>query len=304
MATAEQEAGYASARDARPTNVEIDVALQELSAAARAQLSQDPGGWDATRLYLYVAGHGFAPQGGEGALLLANAEDGALSRNIELPEYRRWCSACSWFRELVVFADICRTRVNGGARGYGPQLDECLQPFVDRATTWLVGFGAALGRPTYEEGHANDDESRGYFTSALLEGLRGGAADPESGAVTAASLAGFVKQSVAEMTRGKRYPQTAQFPGDLAESVVFRAPSVARRPQRTVRIAFPAGFAGGVALRRNLELVGRHQAGAGPWLIELEDGYYEVAPDPAQPGTSFARDGLFKVVGQDENVEL
>jgi uncharacterized caspase-like protein len=303
MATPQEEAGYALPRDARPINVEIDYALEEVSESVRDSLSDNLSAWDRTRLYLYVAGHGFAPQGGEGALLLANAEEGALSRNIELPEYRRWCSACAWFSELLVFADCCRTRVTGGVPGVGPLLDECLQPFVDKETTWMVGFGSALGHPTYEAPAGSDDEARGYFTRALLQGLSGDARD-ETGAVTVNSLAGFVRERVAQITRDKPYPQNAQFIGELAVSIVLSAGSAAPRPQRTVRIAFPAGFAGRVALRRNLELAGSHDAASGPWTVRLEDGYYEVVPDSPDAGVSFARDGLFKVVGGDVDVQL
>jgi hypothetical protein len=41
-----------------------------------------------------------------------------------------------------------------------------------------------------------------------------------------------------------------------------------------------------------------------PWQKALTDGLYEVRPDPPNPGVVFAGDGLFRVLGEDRNVNL
>lgn len=302
-ATKAEENGM-SARTARPTSVDIEYAIQEITTNVQAELAKDPAAWDRTRLYIYVAGHGFAPRGGEGALVLANAEPGAWSRNVELAKYREWLTACAWFREVVIFADCCRTRVAQDARPFPPQLDECPTPWNGKSSAWVVGFGSILGRPTYETTPADvsDDDARGYFTAALLEGLRGGAPpDPNTGAITAATLSGYVKSIVAERTRGLRFPQEADINGPLANTVVLTTP--AQRATRAVTIAFPPGFGGMAQLHKDGHEVAAWNAGNGEWQIELTDGLYEVTAS-APAAVTFVGDGLFKVAGGDRRVQL
>jgi hypothetical protein len=76
------------------------------------------------------------------------------------------------------------------------------------------------------------------------------------------------------------------------------------RAKRLVTIVFPEGYAARVVLRLNLTPIVTHDAAAGPLRIELEDGYYEVAPDAGEPAAMFADNGLFKVSGEGRNVTL
>ena len=285
-----------------PRQDDVDDALQAVVASVSTELERDREAWNRSRLYLYVAGHGCAPGGSEGAFLLANAGPGAYTRNIDLAKYRLWASTCAWFRDVVIFADCCRTRVRSGPAGTGPHLDACPRPFVNRDPWWVIGYAAELGDVAYEDGF--DDDARGHFTSAVLTGLEGSAAD-ETGAVTALSLKNHVTQIVADTTRNKRYPQNARFPQDAPESLVFRPAAAApARATRHVTISFPAGYRGRVALRLNRARVETHDAAAGPLEIELEDGLYEVAPDEGSPPAAFANDGLFKISGKARRVRL
>ena len=296
MATDDEEAAFGTdASAARPVREQIEDALADAAAAARAAVEANRDEWERTRLYLYVAGHGLAPSGGEGALYLANAREDR-SRHLELGEYRKWCSQCAYFREVIVFADCCRTR-NNTARAQMPTLDPCPAPIVNGQTTWVVGYGSGLGEPTYE------DDARGYFTRALIEGLEHAKLD-EDGAVTASTLAPYVKSAVAEQTRDKLHPQTAELYADAGARVVFRAGPPTARAKRQVAISFPPGYAGRVELRLGMEPIGVHDAAAGPWSLELEEGIYEVAAAAGEPPAAFAEHGLFKVVGGDASVQL
>lgn len=299
----DEEATYMSLETAEPTQDSIDDALRNVVNAIRAHLDVDRSAWPRTRLYLYVAGHGFAPAWSEGSFLVANAGPGIYSRNLDLPKYRAYCSACAFFSEVVIFADCCRTRVQPGPEGTGPRLDPCPTPFVDREPTWLIGFAAEVGRDAYELTFGEDDEARGYFTRALLEGLRGSAAD-STGAVTARSLADHVVQVVETTTRDKRFPQQARFPGDVPALVFRPASETVTRAKRPVTIVFPPGYTARVVLRLNLKPIIKHDTAEGPLRIELQDGYYEVAPDAGEPAAAFADNGLFKVSGEGRNVSL
>ena len=296
IASDEEEASFgADIGAAKPVREQIEDALSDVAAAAKAAVQANSEAWERTRVYLYVAGHGLAPSGGEGALYLANAREDA-PRHLELAEYRRWCTGCAYFREVIVFADCCRTRENA-ARALSPTLIPCAAAFVNRQTTWVVGFGSGLGEPTYE------DEARGHFTKALLEGLENAKGD-ETGALTAAELAPYVKSAVAEQTKHLPHPQTAEIWGDLGARIVFRPEPPAARARREVTISFPPGYAGRVELRRGLQPIGTHDAGTGPWTLPLEEGMYEVAPDAGEPPAEFAKKGLFPVVGGGAHVQL
>jgi uncharacterized caspase-like protein len=300
----DEERAYENPQAAEPRQDDVDDALQAVVDSVRVKLQRNRSSWTRTRLYLYVAGHGCAPEGSEGAFLLANARPGAYTRNIDLGKYRLWFSACAWFSEVVVFADCCRTRVKLSPKGTGPHLDPCPQPFVDREPTWVMGYATESGGRAYEDPFGPDDEARGHFTRALLSGLRGSAAD-QTGAVTAVSLRDYVSQIVADTTRERSYPQRARFPHDTPASFVFRAataePSRATWP---VTIAFPSGFGGRVVLRLDLTPVATHDADQGPLVLDLQEGLYEVAPDDGEPAAAFSNDGLFKVSGEATHVQL
>lgn len=295
MATDHEEAAFVDARTARPVREQVEDALETAAASVRAAVRADSNVWDQTRLYLYVAGHGLAPSGGEGALYLANAREGA-SRHLELSECRKWCTRCAFFREIVVFVDCCRTR-DSTTRALPLTLDECSAPFVDRQTTWVVGYGSGLGEVTYE------DDARGYFTSALIEGLANAKPD-DTGAITAATLAPYVKAAVYERTKSRRHPQTAELFFDGGTRVVFRTQPPPARAARNVTISFPRTYRGVVELTFGLQLVGTHDTSTGAWSLPLEDGLYEVAPAAGQPPAAFANSGLFKVVEEDADVQL
>jgi hypothetical protein len=69
---------------------------------------------------------------------------------------------------------------------------------------------------------ADRDQGRGYYTRALLAGLRGGAVDPDHGVVTSTTLAQFVAQAVEAATRGVViYPQKAEHKLDPAHPILF-----------------------------------------------------------------------------------
>ena len=166
----DEEATYMSLETAEPTQDSIDDALRNVVDAVRAQLDVDRSAWQRTRLYLYVAGHGFAPAGSEGSLLVANAGPGIYSRNLDLPRYRAYCSACAFFSEVVIFADCCRTRVGPGPAGTGPRLDPCPAPYR-RARTRLADRLRGRSRPRRDElTFGEDDEARGYFTAPCSKG--------------------------------------------------------------------------------------------------------------------------------------
>jgi hypothetical protein len=204
-----------------PIKREVDIALRNLNTKARTDIDHDRDRWRTSRLYLYVAGHGIMPNGGEAALLFANAQPGMYD-NLELGAYLTWYKQTGIFAEVVVFADCCRN--------WFPQVPASVVPFDEPAEPGarvfsLVGYAAGPGDPAYEqiEEGVPPDERRGYFTTAVLAGLRGAAAvdGPPYNCITSTTLARYVSVAVAEATAGKRVPQEVQMPDEPARPIKF-----------------------------------------------------------------------------------
>ena len=180
----------------------------------------------------------------------------------------------------------------------GPRLNPCAHPWNGKKSTYLIGFGANLGNPTYELPAAGtDDEARGYFTSALVEGLRGAAPRDRHGALTAKNLASYVKTVVAARTADQPFPQQADIVGALDADIVFGA--AVAPPKRKITLVLPARFAGTATLVKDGRSLDSHEGG-GEWKLELEDGLYEVVAGRRQ----LKNDGLFKVAGKGRRVPL
>jgi hypothetical protein len=286
--------------NAEPTRTVVNRELGKLIAAFKTRLKEDPMRWEQSRLYVYVSGHGIATDAREAALLMANATPDAGGESVAARRYLEYFQDTQLFRELVFFADCCRTeRINARLEGppwnfvrsnYGP---------VSAVLGFATEFGELAYEPTAEE-VPNADEARGYFTKALLEGLQGGAA--EHGWVNSASLEKFVRDRVPQLTAKKKPPQEAPFIVQVKEPIRFCR---AEEPSWLITIEFPDGFTGTVELFRNAEqLLGRWDVAQGPWRISLPKSSYEVRLAGAEDGTYWKGDGLFRVMGEPRSIRL
>ncbi|GAA2803079.1 hypothetical protein GCM10010441_29760 [Kitasatospora paracochleata] len=300
ITTPDTGVAFSEAYDARPIKREIDRALELVNTQAKATFADDPEQWQESRLYLYVAGHGIMPGRGETALLLADARAG-MYENLELRSYLEWYRICGLFREVVVFADCCRNwfgQVEPSAVPFSRYGRPAAQVFA------LVGYAAGPGDPAYEqvEADVSPDDRRGYFTQALLDGLRAAPADPALGAITSTTLAPYVQTVVEEATRHKPVPQQVEMPSDPGHPIILATP----RPghNHTVTIRFPASWSGPVELL----LPGGQRVAfdpvAAPWTIELPSGAYGVVLPGTCDGSPFANEGLFMVAGGSRDVQL
>jgi len=290
--------------DAEPKRWRIDRALGLAVRKARTDIGDDPDRWDRSRLYFFVAGHGIAPYGSDAALLAADAQRGAYGSNLDIRLHVDWLRRCADFREVVVFADCCRNRVNNATPG-GPVFDSC--PITRGVVVPLVGYATAFSDLAYEEVDEAipPDQRRGYFSKALMEALSGdsGAADPASGDVTAASLAAWLTQRVAALTEDKAVRQRVEMP---VPSVPMLFREATGRPQHAVAIHVPPGETRGLVLidhtRSTIEASDAVPGVA--WQVALEDGVYQVVLADTEDGSVFAGSGLFEVRGEGRDVQL
>ena len=183
-----QEPAPEKAENAMPTALAIRAAFDHLHAIAAENEENEIGREVGRRLYLFFAGHGFAPSHRDDltALITADASihEARLS-HVLASEFADWFYRARFFEEIFLFVDCCRS------------IMECAQLFeswpVERGRDFhqvrrFYAYGARVAMESREwtpEGR----ECHGVFTMTLLDALRGGAQDPDDPAViTAESL--------------------------------------------------------------------------------------------------------------------
>jgi len=289
-----------------PRFQQIEDALFDLRQRCESHVEEHPADWQRTRLYVYVSGHGIAPAPDEAALLMANAARQRFGRNFSCDKFLDFFKAAQTFHELVFFADCCRERV-GAAPIQAPTWDRVegdKGPVVA-----LPGYATHFGDLAFEadtEQTELPDARRSFFTQALLEGLKGQAAN-DDGIIDSISLPRYVTERVKKLTENKPRPQVPQMRADPAAPIIFRrdvSPTTALAAKtHAVDIEFPPGWAGRAVLRDGtLESIGMHDAGAGTWTLDLGNGLYEVSPETGS--NPFAAAGRFKVLGGAQHVQL
>ncbi|GGV34808.1 caspase family protein [Streptomyces spectabilis] len=295
----ERDEREADVMTAVPTRENVNRALYLAHRAVRRAVDEG-GNWADTRLYLFLAGHGIAPFGGDAALLMANAAIDLLGNHIAVRPYLSWYESASPFHEIVFFADCCRTRF-GGVAAFGPPFTDTIE--APDKVECLAGYATSLGDPAYEQQAPDPNRSRGHFTSALIEGLRGagGGTVTSEGKVTSDSLIDYVRRHVRDRTSQQLVPQEARFLRETSTPIVF-AEGLQGIGSYPVTLRFPAGFRGWVELRgrdmsepRRLYVDGAAGAGGADHVEPLVPGLYKVVPEsPAAP--DFRDGGFFEVV--------
>jgi hypothetical protein len=166
---------------AEPTTVAIDTAFEAIIT------DFDDTGAGGRRLYIFLAGHGFAPSVAEAALLMANAAAGRFGHYIPGRLYSDWFRTAAFFEEVVLLMDCCRD-----VRTTVPPRMPPWDPRTGVTPSKLfLGFATEMGRASRER-PSKDDQNRvrGRFSEAVIAGLRH-AADAQ-GRVTSETLKDFV----------------------------------------------------------------------------------------------------------------
>ena len=182
----------------------INEALEDL-------VDDEPEIVDDSRLYIYAAGHGIVPNDSAGALAMANSSlrHGSFE-HVGFAKYGEWYRSSFIFREIIVFADCCRTRQ--------PLLDPMGPPWSRSADqrgpceyiiVFATEYGAAAREPLDD-----DDIAHGYFTQAVIDGLEGGAARRDTGEIDLNALWEYVVTSLEwQLTSYRDFTQNPQAEG-------------------------------------------------------------------------------------------
>lgn len=296
----EDEKGFTSSYDARPLRSELTKQLDMFHDQVRAKIGPGARDWDQTRLYIYVAGHGIAPPQGRGALLFADSRPVRYWGDyLDLLQYDNYYERQYLFSEVFLFADCCREFSQGVPPApAAPFGDFGSPPSPPRR---YVGYAAAIGDKAYEPTQLDPDSNngRGFFTRALLEGLRGRAAHPVTGKVEVWGLGSYIKDRVNELAQELGYQQEADLTVQAGDRTVLCTVPVTtiRYP---VEINFSQGSLPEASLKKGNIPLEVWPGGNGPWRTNLPDGIYEVILP--NDGPDLINGGAFKIHGRAASV--
>lgn len=204
----------------RPIMQEVFGAVLEWRMHVNAQIDAGKLRWTDTRLYVYVSGHGYAANGSDAALLTADASQHALY-GVSLAKLRDFLEESQEFREIVVFADCCREQIPGAQELSRPPWPSELSPGREGGTRCILWLATPFGARAYEPPgkHDNGQAEHGYFTQALLDGLRGGAA--KGGVIDSTELSAFIERRVAELLPPGRRQSPVVSPPSATSPFIF-----------------------------------------------------------------------------------
>lgn len=210
------KAVYSVPKPAHPIQDEIDDALMEI---LRAVGNKEP----ARRLYVYFSGHGMAPSKLVTGMCVANWSLDMRNRALNSQKYLDVLLTSGKFREVVMFLDCCRVRMVA-AEGQGPANPNLVpgaksgksRSFLANATEFLnKAYEAVVSPPGGANPPGAGPVVRGYFTRALLEGLRGAAAVPPAG-VPASELKKYLEWRTPELALKNNIEQEPEIMNGLS----------------------------------------------------------------------------------------
>jgi hypothetical protein len=281
----------ASANAAEPARQVIEDFFTAVDEAAEANNHASLGAKAGKRLWLFFSGHGFAPSLDRSGVLTANA---TLKRVHNIAP-RLWADRLyegGWFDEVILFQDACRNRIKEA---------DLNPPFLRPK----LPSNAQVRRRFYAFAASNDKLAKevplpgggvgGVFTATLVQGLRGGARDPVTGAITTAQLKGYLQANMSKLLSQ----------ADLENDDVAKVPDVfdpdpfdivsARPGTHSVR-EFPvrvvprqAGTAGQI-LDAGLRAIATVTATPAAWNLHLPLGLYKAV-------VAGVGEALFQVTG-------
>jgi hypothetical protein len=279
ITTSQWKTPFRSVDLARPTAVRVLAAVEKLQNIAEKKGAQGLEQRVGRRLYLYMAGHGFAPRDDQTGLLMANATPMRVGPGFHvLGEYTAdWFYHAGYFDEIVLFMDCCREVYTVPALNM-PYKAVNAPDAVERVKGFY-GFGTKWSRLSRERPMANGTV-HGVFTTALLAGLRGAAAEPNSGGqITTTSLWNYLRENMKTFLTPEllNNPEVPKQPDKRDYGGSFVLVTVAAPPAYPVTVHLPANSAGkkvNILGSPQFTLVASTNAAPPLWQLSLDRGVY------------------------------
>lgn len=284
---------------ARPAAEQVQEFFEQLDTRAQQKKSKMVG----RRLYLYFSGHGFAPDENEVALLMANAARNRLKHHIPGKAWANLFFRSGYFEEVLLFMDCCRNTLPRTIPNPPSVAVNDNQQAIKQGRRLFV-FATEWGAEARERVFSGK-QSRGVFTMALMDGLRGRACEPGTGDVTTKSLRSFfhnsMKNYLAEsVLRDPSIPEEPEIEPSQRSSKDFTIVKVKNPPQASVvRILLPNAAAGktiDILTGTPHEVVASTKAKPPVWKCPLTRGLYKAEIAGIADGK------LFEVKGSDKEV--
>ena len=183
---------FQNALAGRPQKQAIVDAFSWLESLAQANAAAMRGLKVGRRLYVYMSGHGFAPRRKQAAIFLANATRVQTYHHVFASGWVEWFYDARYFDEFVLLMDCCMafdlaiSPENAGFRtlqGPGP------------GGNLFSAYAARFPLKAVER-LMPDGKHHGVFTYALLQGLKGEAADPATMRITSESLRRYLTNAM------------------------------------------------------------------------------------------------------------
>ncbi len=282
---------FTSVFDAKPVAADVENAFRRLRKQSEDNAAAGRGLRVGRRLYIFLAGHGIAPEtygdknGQEAALLMANVERSNVGASYHIPGAyaATWFCRNTCFDEVFLFMDCCRESalVQG--------LNQFLPPKGNADTAKrCYAFGTRWSRLSREHPMADEgNKTRGVFTKTLLLGLCGAAAEPDpanptQGLITVASLKSYLYQNMKEFLdpafatdSNLQEPDVDYWPkSQEGRDILIKSAPLQKFP---VNIHPPSGATGArVVFFQNNKQVKMAETNAAPatWSIQLPRGKY------------------------------
>ena len=275
---------FRSAIDAQPAVEAVQGFFERLDERARQTDELTVG----RRLYIYLSGHGFAPSDSEIALLMANAAKNRLKHHLPGKAWANLFYRSGYFEEVLLFMDCCRNILPQTIPN-PPSISIHDNPDAIQKGRRLYAFATKWGAQSRERVVARG-KSRGVFTMALMEGLRGRACEPGTSRVTAMSLRSYLFNNMKDFL-GEADLQNPAIPKEpdiepSQQDADFTIVELKTPPQGTpVRILLPAAVKGKTLNIRNgqFQIVATRKAQPPECRETLPRGLYlaEIVGGPA-----------------------
>ncbi len=178
-----------------PTYMQIEKAAYKLVKRAGTNPLKDGHKYVGRRLYMYFAGHGFAPREEQTALIMANANKTRIGAGYHWLGQRtaEWFFRAGYFDEIVLLMDCCRSILPVPELSW-PWSDDTAHDFQERVKRF---YAFATGWSLEARGERDKDgKVHGIFTQALLDGLRKYGNAPNSDVVTTDSLSAYIRSRI------------------------------------------------------------------------------------------------------------
>ncbi len=262
-------------KNARPVRDQVVNALLDILD------NENERGKVGRRLYLYLAGHGYANQVNDAALLMANA-GGRSYPAVPGAQFANWFRAAAKFQEIVLIMDCCRDDFGAIPPQPLPWPEENSPDAAN--VKYFHAFAAQAYRKAREQLLPPDGTVRGIFTHALITALELAVPEPD-GSITGAAVKNYVLNYI--RTVMKMAYQEPEIPIDSEKDIIFWKPQTIR--EQVIEFHFSAACRGNFRIiDGNLEIVCQGATPAhGPFRHPLAPGKYRIDADDRSFGKRF-----------------